>query len=195
MQKDSTLMASDQQILVALGANLPSEAGSPLQTLRAALTALESEGYTVEAVSRFYATPCFPAGFGPDYVNACARLSGRGHPAEVLAALHRVEAQFGRERERRWGSRTLDLDLIAIGEIVMPNTTTQSEWRNIPADKQQGVTPTELILPHPRLQDRAFVLVPLQDIAADWRHPILAKSVAQMCAELPQEQRAEVVPM
>ncbi len=182
-------------ILIALGANMPSEAGTPLQTLHSALSALAREGYVVEKVSTFYATPCFPAGFGPDYCNACALLSGPSDPAAILAALHRVEAQFGRERERRWGSRTLDLDLLAVGEIVMPNEATQTRWREIAVEEQTQVTPDELILPHPRLQDRAFVLVPLCDIAANWRHPILDLTAQELCDALPEAARAEVVPM
>ncbi|WP_353473705.1 2-amino-4-hydroxy-6-hydroxymethyldihydropteridine diphosphokinase [Salipiger sp. H15] len=195
MQKDSVPLVSDPNILIALGANLPSDAGSPRETLQAALAALEGEGYQVVKVSNFYATPCFPAGFGPDYCNACAQLTGSGNPAEILAALHRVEARFGRERTLRWGSRTLDLDLLAVGETVMPDEATQTRWREITADQQQGVTPDRLILPHPRLQDRGFVLVPLCDIAADWRHPILGRSVRELCDALPAEARAEVVPI
>ena len=188
-------MAFRQEILIALGANLPSEAGSPLQTLQSALSALAREGYAVDQVSKYYATPCFPAGFGPDYCNACARLTGPSDPAEILAALHRVEAQFGRERARRWGSRSLDLDLLAVGETVMPDEATQSRWREIAVEEQTQRTPDTLILPHPRLQDRAFVLVPLCDIAANWRHPILDRTARELCEALPEETRAEVVPM
>ncbi|MCA0941485.1 2-amino-4-hydroxy-6-hydroxymethyldihydropteridine diphosphokinase [Salipiger pacificus] len=188
-------MGLRKNFLIALGANLPSEAGTPLQTLQAGLAALAREGYRIEKVSRFYATPCFPAGFGPDYCNACAMVSGPADPASMLAALHRVEAQFGRERERRWGSRTLDLDLLAAGELVMPDEATQTQWREIAQEKQTAMTPPELILPHPRLQDRAFVLVPLCEIAANWRHTILGLTAQELCDALPEEARAEVVPM
>lgn len=188
-------MGLPKSFLIALGSNLPSEVGTPLQTLEAGLAALAREGYSVEKVSRFYATPCFPAGLGPDYCNACAMLDGPSDPALLLAALHRVEAQFGRERERRWGSRTLDLDLLAAGETVMPNEAAQTRWRTLAMEKQTEVSPPELILPHPRLQDRAFVLVPLCDIAADWRHPLLGRTARELCDALPEQARAEVVPM
>ncbi|MBE9637655.1 2-amino-4-hydroxy-6-hydroxymethyldihydropteridine diphosphokinase [Salipiger mangrovisoli] len=188
-------MAFGQEILIALGANLPSEEGTPHETLKAALTSLAREGFAIADVSDFYATPCFPAGFGPDYCNACARLTGPADPHEILAALHRVETQFGRARARRWGSRTLDLDLLAVGETVMPDEATQTLWREISAEQQRENTPERLILPHPRIQDRAFVLVPLCDIAADWRHPILGSTARELCDALPAEARAEVVRM
>lgn len=182
--------------LVALGANLPLADAPPAETLRAALEALASEGLSVLAVSRFYATPCFPAGSGPDYVNAAAVLDAGGRDADsILATLHRVEAYFGRVREKRWGMRTLDIDLLALGDSVLPDPETQDSWRALPPEAQVRATPDRLILPHPRLQDRAFVLVPLADVAPDWVHPRTGQSVAEMLAALPEADRAEVKPL
>lgn len=178
-------MATIHEYLVALGGNMPSEAGSAAQTLRAALDAMEREGARICAVSAFYNTPCFPVGAGPDYVNAAARIALGCAPDEALALLHRVEAQFGRTRARRWGRRTLDLDLIAQGAQVLPDQVTFAEWRNLPVDVQEARAPDQLILPHPRLHDRAFVLVPLADVAPDWRHPVLDCTIRQMVAALP----------
>jgi 2-amino-4-hydroxy-6-hydroxymethyldihydropteridine diphosphokinase len=181
-------------ILIALGANLPIGAQSPAETLRAALAALPGQGLVVAAASRLFATPCFPAGAGPDYVNAAARLEAAEvlAPRAVLAALHAVEAEFRRERRVRWGQRTLDLDLLALGDAVLPDPETAARWRDLPPQAQVGETPDRLILPHPRLQDRAFVLVPLCDVAPDWRHPALGLTVAQLTARLPQADRDEV---
>ncbi len=173
-------MPNDQSVLIALGGNLHSDAGSPDQTLRAAIARLQEEGAEIRKVSRFYATPCFPAGAGPDYVNAAAEIGVPGPPPEALALLHRVEAAFGRARDRRWGQRTLDLDLLAAGDSVLPDAATQARWRDLPLDTQMQEAPGDLILPHPRIQDRAFVLVPLVDVAPNWVHPLLGLSVIQM---------------
>lgn len=183
--------------LIALGANLPFEGEPPSWTIRKALEALATEGLSVLAVSRFYATPCFPAGAGPDYVNAAAVLqtSQEDDAASVLARLHAVEDRFGRTRERRWGMRTLDLDLLALGDSVLPDAATQDQWRALPVEAQVRTTPEGLILPHPRLQDRAFVLVPLADVAPDWVHPRSGRTVAEMLAALPEADRDAVKPL
>jgi 2-amino-4-hydroxy-6-hydroxymethyldihydropteridine diphosphokinase len=183
--------------LIALGANLPFERDPPAATLQQAIKALSTEGLDVLAVSRFYATPCFPAGAGPDYVNA-AVLVECSHPpdlASILRGLHQVEARFGRKRVQRWGMRTLDLDLLAVGDSVLPDPATQDAWRTLAADEQSQQVPDQLILPHPRLQDRAFVLVPLADIAPDWVHPRTGRSVREMLAALPEADRDAVKPL
>lgn len=186
-------MTTGQEYLIAMGANLRSSAGVPQQTLRAALEDLARKGLQVLQVSDYYRTPCFPPGAGPDYVNAAARTAFDGSPQEVLAVLHAVEEEFGRTRVQRWGRRTLDLDLVAAGGTVLPDAETHAAWRDLPLDKQIETTPDQLILPHPRLQDRAFVLIPLRDVAADWVHPISGLSVTQMCDALPGDVADEVV--
>ena len=180
--------------LIALGANVPSGSEPLEHTLRAALARLEALGLPNLNVSTFYRTPCFPAGAGPDYLNAAASLVWDGTARDLLGLLHGVEAEFGRERVQRWGRRTLDLDLIAMGDCVLPDAATQDEWRALPLSEQVERTPDDLILPHPRMQDRAFVLVPLADVAPDWVHPRLGMTVAEMLAAVSAQARSEVVP-
>jgi 2-amino-4-hydroxy-6-hydroxymethyldihydropteridine diphosphokinase len=155
-------------ILIALGANLPSTAGQPAETLRAALTALGTHGVDVRAVSKFYATPAWPDPNDPPFVNAVAHVETALSPTELLAALHNVETAFGRKRSERNAPRTLDLDLLDY-------------------DGRIGPGPPEL--PHPRMAERGFVLIPLKDVASDWRHPATGRNVQSLIADLSQEQR------
>jgi 2-amino-4-hydroxy-6-hydroxymethyldihydropteridine diphosphokinase len=188
-------MARHRFYLIALGGNQSSVAGEPRDTLLEALNRLESRGITLDAVSRFYRTPCFPPGAGPDYVNAAARIGVAADAADCLRLLHETEAEFGRERVQRWGRRTLDLDLIAAGDAVIPSRAVFEAWHALPPDRQSLIAPDQPVVPHPRLQDRAFVLIPLGDIAAGWRHPVLGLTVAEMIAALPETARKEVVPL
>ena len=138
-------MSKDQFYLIALGANLPSAEGPPEVTLRSALEALAKAGARAVVASRLFATPCFPAGAGPDYVNAAARLCFDGGAEAFLALLHRIEAAFGREREQRWGQRVLDLDLIAAGDDVLPDEAGYRAWLDLPLEEQKrrGARPAD----------------------------------------------------
>jgi 2-amino-4-hydroxy-6-hydroxymethyldihydropteridine diphosphokinase len=190
-------MAQLQTALLAFGANLPFAGMTPDQTLHLAINSFPSVNLPLPKVSRFFETPCFPAGAGPDYVNAAAILQvAKGmSAAELLSRLHQIEASFGRQRAQRWGMRTLDIDLLALGDMVLPDTETQNHWRNLSPSLQAAQTPADLILPHPRLQDRAFVLVPLAEVAPDWRHPLLHLTVTEMLAALPPAELAAMRPL
>ena len=143
--------------LIAMGANENSEQGTPLETLEAALALLESRGVSVDAKSVWMASPAWPAGSGPDYVNGAARVSCAVSPAALLTILHKVEAMLGRVRGGdRWASRPCDLDLIASGSAVVPNA---AAWRHMEAAPPETPRDT-LLLPHPQMHRRAFVLKP-----------------------------------
>lgn len=189
VEKDSST------ILIALGGNLPGPSGDVAATLVAALRQLAARGLGLVAVSRFYATPAHPPGSGPDYVNACAWLRAELSPQAVLAVLHEVEAEFGRVRSTRWASRGIDLDLLAVGQQVAPDAETEARWRTLPTAEQQRQTPETLILPHPRLAERAFVLIPLAEIAPVWRHPSRGITVTDMLDALPEAEKAAIHPI
>lgn len=163
-------------IFIALGANLPSKVGQPEETLSRALEDLDREGVKVRAISKFYRTTPVPVSDQPDFINAAARLETSLNPLSLLDFLHDLEEKYGRQRTRRWEARVLDLDLIAYGNEVLPHTWPKGE---------EGTNTSQLILPHPRLQDRAFVLVPLGDIAGDWQHPVSGENVSEMLDKLP----------
>lgn len=172
-------------VLLGLGANLFSSTGSPAAALRASLRALGAQGLVLRRLSRFWRTPAFPPGSGPDYVNAAAAVHSPMGAQDTLAALHRVETAMGRVRDGgRWGARVIDIDLLAMGDLVLPDAAEQDRWRALALPEQQQLTPQRLILPHPRLQDRGFVLAPLAEIAPQWRHPRTGKTVGAMLAAL-----------
>lgn len=151
-------------IVVALGANLPSQAGAPRDTLLAALAALEECGVRVLSLSPFYETRAWPDPADPKYINAVASVATELDPQALMAALELTETRFGRKRSAKNAPRTLDLDLIDYDGRV-----------------QKGAP----VLPHPRMRSRAFVLVPLRDIAPGWRHPISGDTVEQLVDCLP----------
>jgi len=183
-------------MLIALGANLAPPGGTAAAALAAALDRLGStRGIAVRRRSRWFSTPAYPAGSGPDFVNGAAELQTTLEPQAVLAALHEVEAQFGRTRPERWAPRLCDLDLIAAGNRILPDAATLRRWMAIDRGEAQRVAPPRLILPHPRMHERGFVLVPLADIAPEWRHPLIGTTVREMVAALPPAERAAIRPL
>lgn len=178
--------------LVALGSNATSRHGNPSETVKNALAAIDRGPLRVVASSRLYLTPFIPTGAGDDVVNAVALVDTDLGPEALLDHLHGIEAEFDRTRGIRWSSRTLDLDLVAMGDRILPDRSTLTRWMEMPIEAQKREAPEGLILPHPRLQDRAFVLVPAAEILPDWRHPLTGQTIAQMRDALPQDEVAAV---
>ncbi|NJM96348.1 MAG: 2-amino-4-hydroxy-6-hydroxymethyldihydropteridine diphosphokinase [Phormidesmis sp. RL_2_1] len=145
---------------IALGGNL----GDSERILVAAIQAIDREmGIAVVEKSHLYKTaPIGPP--QPDYLNACILVKTTLVPRTLLQRLLTIEHQFGRVRQGRWGARSLDLDLLLFGDQII----------DIPG----------LTVPHPRLHERPFVLVPLMDIIPGWPHPIFGKTIAQLLAPL-----------
>lgn len=170
----------------ALGANLPSSKGSVIPTLRTTLAILHADAdISIRAVSRIWITPAHPPGSGPDYANAVFLLETSLTAEALLARFHRIEADLGRDRGTgRWSARVLDIDLIDLDGMIAPDARTVGDWIGLAPERQRIEAPGRLILPHPRMQDRGFVLGPLAEIAPGWRHPLTGHSVTQMLADL-----------
>jgi 2-amino-4-hydroxy-6-hydroxymethyldihydropteridine diphosphokinase len=161
-------------ILIAFGGNLSSRVGMPAQTIRAALNELSRAGVVSLAVSRLYSSPAWPDPADPSFINGVLSAKTELSPEQLLDCLHATERRHGRERNARNAPRTLDLDILDYnGEV------------------QSG--PPEL--PHPRLEDRAFVLIPMRDVAPGWRHPVSGRSLDALIAALSPADRNAVKPV
>jgi 2-amino-4-hydroxy-6-hydroxymethyldihydropteridine diphosphokinase len=151
------------KIFIALGANIPSAAGPPEATLRAALTALALRGVRVVRLSSFRQTEAWPDPADPLFINAVAGIATELQPFALLGLLHDVETAYGRKRSAANAPRTLDIDLI---------------------DYDGRVERGEVVLPHPRMTERRFVLEPLAEVAPGWRHPVTGQTVEALLAAL-----------
>ena len=160
--------------LIALGANLPSRFGTPAQTLYAALKAMAEKDIWPVQISRVWKTAPVPFVEGqPWYHNAVAAVETSMAPHDLLLTLLAIEEEFGRVRTVRNAPRLLDLDLITYNDDII-------------------LDGPDLIVPHPRMEGRAFVLMPMADLLdEEWVHPQSGNTLSQLIARLPDEQKAE----
>lgn len=170
----------NEAAFVAFGANLPGPAGSPLDTFRAAAALLTRRGVHFKAVSSVYASDPWGGIRQPVFLNGVWEIRTVLSPDRLMAALLDVERQLGRRRRVRWGPRVIDLDLLAFG-------SRSGSWHAAAAGRDALV---DLELPHPRMGDRAFVLLPLAEIAPrlkPWGDT--HGTVSQMAEKLPVSER------
>ncbi|WP_183479682.1 2-amino-4-hydroxy-6-hydroxymethyldihydropteridine diphosphokinase [Komagataeibacter kakiaceti] len=162
--------SSRVDILIAVGANLPRESGeTAAETCLWAVDQLACiDGLSIIAVSDWYESAPVPPSGQPPYVNGVVRLSGQVDPAWLLARLHAIEAAAGRRRTVANAARPLDLDIIAMGDLVRASP--------------------DPVVPHPRAIQRAFVLLPLRDVMPDWRDPVTGRALDALLPEVAGQQ-------
>jgi len=163
-------------IVISLGSNVSGRWGTPPNTIRRALSVLQGAGVTVLHLSALYRTSPYGVTDQPVFVNAAAVIRTALPPAALLTLLKKIEAKAGRIPSRRWGPRALDIDVLDYNGRILnwPNNYRQQH--------KYGVA--LLILPHPEIQSRPFVVQPMLDIAPYWHHPITGASLWQLNARL-----------
>lgn len=163
------------KVLIALGANLPSRAGPPAVTLTAALSDIVARAGNVVSCSRLYESAAWPNPSDPPFVNLVALMETLHAPDALLAIFKTLEASFGRRESARNAPRPLDIDILDHDGRVAHSAA--------------------LTLPHPRLSERAFVLVPLAEILPGWVHPVSGLTAEALLARLPEAERLAVRPI
>jgi 2-amino-4-hydroxy-6-hydroxymethyldihydropteridine diphosphokinase len=163
-------------IIISLGSNVTSWWGTPPNTILCALHEISTIGITIVRQSALYCSLPYGVTNQPPFVNAAALIRTALPPVALLTVLKKIEAKAGRKPTYRWGPRALDIDIIDYHARVLNYTTS----KHPPCDSKGQ----SLILPHPDVQHRPFVLRPMLDIAQYWHHPISGKGVEQLLSKL-----------
>ena len=166
--------------IISLGSNAPGARGVPERTISNTLRVLQRRFGSGFRHSRLYHSAAVGRGLQPTYVNACAAFRSDVAPAALLRFFKSLEATAGRRTRAsgRWAPRPLDIDIIDFGGRI-------NNWQRPKSGLRPGRAPTSLILPHPLSHVRAFVLLPLVEVAPHWRHPALGLSAMQLIHALP----------
>lgn len=180
MHRVPSLMQSSC-LLLGLGANIPGTWGAPRATLGRALSELERAGIKIVRRSNLYRTKPLGAGYQPTYLNAVVIAEAKLAPGELLRLLKRIERRAGRRLAPPLRPRPLDIDILDYGSRRLG-------WP--PLRRGRG----QVILPHPEMHSRPFVLVPLREVAPGWRHPVMGLTASAMLARLTSRAKDDVSP-
>ncbi|MDV7341461.1 2-amino-4-hydroxy-6-hydroxymethyldihydropteridine diphosphokinase [Terasakiella sp. A23] len=168
-------------IFVGMGANLPSpKHGSPVETLEACLKTFKDHDLKIVKRSNWYKSAPVPMSDQPWYINGVVAVETDKSPRDVLETLLEIENSFGRVRSEVNAPRVLDLDLIAHHDQIIQD--------------EGNIEDKPFCIPHPRMHERSFVLLPLQQLAGNWTHPETQKHINDLIANLPKDQIIEIIP-
>jgi 2-amino-4-hydroxy-6-hydroxymethyldihydropteridine diphosphokinase len=156
-------------ILIALGSNIDGPWGNPRQTVMKTIKTLDHWPIKTMKASTLIETAPYGNPNQPNFVNAIVQIRTALSPDSLIRRLHMIEKTAGRIRGRRWGPRTLDLDIIDYNGLIRT---------------QHGHVQKKLVLPHPGIAQRSFVLEPILEIAPHWKHPLTRQSAKVMIQKL-----------
>jgi 2-amino-4-hydroxy-6-hydroxymethyldihydropteridine diphosphokinase len=159
-----------KHVFLSLGGNL----GNTQEIFEWTYPMIENKVGPILQKSSLYQTAAWGLTDQADFLNQVVLLESSLTPNEILAEIQAIEKALGRERQVTWGPRTLDLDILFID--------------------QELIQESDLQIPHPHIQDRKFILIPLREIAADWIHPVFKKSAKELLIETKDTSAVEIIP-
>lgn len=165
---------------IALGSNVEATNVKKIEVINNTLDCFSKFDISLIRVSSFWESKSYPDKTQPNFINAVSEVSANLNPYQFLGVLKEIEIMFGRKKNKRWGNRVLDLDILSSSSLIIPNLLVLNKWIKMPLLQQTKVQPGKLILPHPRIQDRLFVLKPLSELSPNWVHPVLNKSILEL---------------
>ncbi|HXI00668.1 MAG TPA: 2-amino-4-hydroxy-6-hydroxymethyldihydropteridine diphosphokinase [Sphingobacteriaceae bacterium] len=149
-----------QEAYLLLGSNL----GNREYYISEAVELLNQNAGLVKQSSSYYETASWGKTDQPDFINMAVYLHTLLPPEQLLITILDIEKYFGRERTEKWGSRTIDIDILFYADWIIEQP--------------------DLVVPHPYLQERAFALIPMAEIAPDYKHPVYKKTILELCESL-----------